>query len=312
MRQACFRPEPVAALVDAWTFARQMDQFFREGLGAHAFGAFQSTALEVSGRLAGQVREITNAIVVSPEARSALERQIIDPWVLEYPLRDLTFVRESPIARFAEQAASRGDALQSVGTIEETVSSLSQQARIYLADLPRQMRGEIDLLRADVLPPEHLSSMQNDLHVSAAAANSIAATTESLPELVRQERQLVLDEVSRQRALVLAAITVERERAVGTVTRAFAVERAQLLHDLDMQRRATLEWASAERREAIAEMRRELAGTIGVLRGERAIVVNDVRAIVDLVLLRLALGVLAAVVLAPLVAHAYARVWPKR
>jgi hypothetical protein len=48
------------------------------------------------------------------------------------------------------------------------------------------------------------------------------------------------------------------------------------------------------------------------LRGERAVVVDDLRHIVDVVLLRVAIFLIAAVVLAPLVAHAYARVWPRR
>ena len=37
MRKACFRIEPIGALVDAWIFARQMDQLFGEGAGASAF-----------------------------------------------------------------------------------------------------------------------------------------------------------------------------------------------------------------------------------------------------------------------------------
>jgi len=54
-----------------------------------------------------------------------------------------------------------------------------------------------------------------------------------------------------------------------------------------------------------------LAAAIGALRGERATVVTDIRHIVDLVLLRLALGIIAAVVLAPLVAQAYVRICPR-
>jgi hypothetical protein len=181
-----------------------------------------------------------------------------------------------------------------------------------MADLPRQIRGEIDLLRSDVLPPELLSSVQSDLHVAAGAAASIAATAEELPGLVSRERQAVLDEVSLQLGLVVAAIAVEREQIVSAIMRGFALEREQLLRDVDAQRRDTLEWATAERREAIAEVRRELASAIGAVRGERAIVVDDMRRIVDVVLLRVALGIIAAVVLAPLVAHAYARVWPRR
>jgi hypothetical protein len=312
LREACFRPEPVAALVDAWTFVRQMDHFLREGSGANVFGPFQPEALEVSGRLVSEMRAISDSIAVSPEARAELERQIVAPWTVDHPLRGMTFVRESPMARFTERSAARGDVFQSVGTIEESVSGLSHQARIYMADLPRQIRGEIDLLRADVLPPELLSSVQGDLHVAAAAAASIAETADELPGLVSRERQVVLDEVSRQRALVVAAIAAEREQIVGAIMRAFALEREQLLRAFDTQRRDTLDWATVERREAIGEVRQELAGAIGVLRGERAIVVDDMRRIVDMVLLRVALGLIAAVVLAPLVAHAYARVWPRR
>ena len=190
--------------------------------------------------------------------------------------------------------------------------SLSQQARIYLADLPRQVRGELDLMRSDILPAEAVASIQGDLHVSAAAADRIASTAEAISPLVLNERRIVLDEMSRQRALVMDAISVERERAVGAIVRAFAEERSELLRSFELQRLATLEWATAERREAIAEVRRELAGSMEALRGERAVVVDDLRHIVDVVLLRVAIFLVAAVVLAPLVAHAYARVWPRR
>jgi len=312
MRKACFRLEPVSALIDAWIFARQMDQLFSQGAGVGAFGTFQPEAVEVSRRLVDQMREIGGTIAVSPEARAGFEHKIIDPWLAEHPLRDITFVRDSPIARFADQSRARGDTMQSVGTMEDVVLSLSQQARIYLADLPRQLRGELDLMRSDMLPAESLASMQDDLHVSAAAAERLASTAEAISPLVLNERRVVLEEMSRQRALVMDAISVERERAVGAIVHAFAVERSELLRSFELQRLATLEWATAERREAMADLRRELAGSIDALRGERAVVVGDVRHIVDGVLLRVAIFLLAAVVLAPFVAHAYARVWPRK
>src|SRR6185436_3990196 len=93
MRKACFRLEPIGALVDAWIFARQMDQLFSEGAGAAAFGSFQPEAVEVSRRLVDQMREIGGSIAVSPQTRAEFEHKFIDPWVAEHPLRDLTFVR---------------------------------------------------------------------------------------------------------------------------------------------------------------------------------------------------------------------------
>jgi hypothetical protein len=312
MRKACFRLEPIGALLDAWIFAAQMDQLFREGAGTGAFGTFQPEAVEVSRRLLDQMQEIGRSIAVSSEAAAAFQHKFIEPWLAEHPLRDVTFVRDSPIARFAEQSRAPGDTFQSVGTMEELAISLSQQARIYLADLPRQVRGEVDLLRSDLLSSKSVASMQGDLHMSAVAADRVAATAEGISSFVPQERQIILDEISRQRTLVMDALSVEREGAVNALTQAFAAERSELLRTFELQRLATLEWATAERREAVAQVRRELFAAMDVLSGERAIVVDDLRRIVDAVLLRVALFLVASVILAPVVAHAFARVWPRR
>jgi len=312
MRKACFRMEPASGLIDAWTLSRQMDQFFSEGAGAAAFGPFQPEAVAASRRLVDNLREIGGSITMSAEARAGFEHRVIDPWVSEHPLRDITFVRDSPVARFAEQVRTLGGVSQSVGTVEELAISLSQQARVYLADLPRQLRGEVDLMRLDMLTSQDLASMQGDLHAASAAAGRLASTGESLSGLVENERRTVLDEGSRQLALVLKAVSAERELAIDTLIRAVAAERGEVLRDVASQRLVTLEWATAERREAIAEVGRELTGAIATLRGERAIALHEVRAIVNLVLLRVALFLIAGVVLAPLVAHAYARVWPRR
>jgi hypothetical protein len=51
---------------------------------------------------------------------------------------------------------------------------------------------------------------------------------------------------------------------------------------------------------------------IATLRGERAIALDEVRGIVNMTLLRVAIFLIAGVVLAPLVAHAYVRAWPRR
>ena len=91
----------------------------------------------------------------------------------------------------------------------------------------------------------------------------------------------------------------------------FALERNQLLRDVEAQRLATLQWATGERRETIEDVRRDLAGAVSALRTERTAFTEEVRRLIDAVMLRIVLFVIAGVVLAPLVAHAYARVWPR-
>ena len=217
MRKACFRMEPVAALVDAWIFARQMDQLFTDGGGAAAFGGFQPEAIDVSRRLVQQLREIGGSIAASPDARDTFEHRIVDSWAVLHPLRDLTFVRDSPIAPLADQSRAGGDVFQSVSTMEELAVTLSQQVRIYLADLPRQVRGEFDLMRTDILPADGMASLQKNLDMSAGAADRLASTAESIAPMVLSERRIVLEEVSRQRALVIDALSFEREQAIGAL-----------------------------------------------------------------------------------------------
>ena len=59
-------------------------------------------------------------------------------------------------------------------------------------------------MRYDILTAEDVSALQGDLHVSAAAADRIASTAETMSPLVLNERRIVLDELNRQRALVMA------------------------------------------------------------------------------------------------------------
>ena len=113
MRKACFRLEPVAALVDAWILARQMDQLFSDGAGTNAFGALQPEAVTASRGLVEQMRDIASSIAVSPQTLQDFEHKFVDPWVREHPLRDVSFVRESPIARFADQSRASGDVFES-------------------------------------------------------------------------------------------------------------------------------------------------------------------------------------------------------
>jgi hypothetical protein len=140
----------------------------------------------------------------------------------------------------------------------------------------------------------------------------LAASAESLAPLVLSERRIVLDEMSRQRALVMGAISAEREQAVHDIVTAFAAERSALLRDIDSQRLATLEWATAERHDTTADVSRHLTAAMVALQAERFTIVNDLRHAADVILLKVALFLVAGVVLAPVVAHAYARVWPQR
>ena len=287
MRKACFRPEPVPALLDAWTLARQMEALFTTGAAANAFGPFQKDVVDVSSRLVTGVRDIGAYIAVSPDARDRIERDLVDSWAVAHPLRDLAFSRESAVARFTEQMRERGEVFQSVGTIEEMLISLTHQMRIYLADMPRQVRGEIDLLRSDAVPPSTLEAVLRDLSLAAGAADRGARTAELMPALVREERQAVLDDLARQRALLMQELGKERELALEGLSMTIAAEREVAMKGIDVLRLATLEWGTVERREVINVVRQEFQAAVAALHQERIGAMDDARRLVNGVLLKI-------------------------
>jgi hypothetical protein len=206
----------------------------------------------------------------------------------------------------------RGEVFQSVGTIEEMLISLTHQMRIYAADLPRQVRGEIDLLRSDSLPPSTVESVLRDLSLAAGAADRAARTAELMPGLVREERQAVLDDLGKQRALLMQELGHERELALDGMSMTMAQEREIAMKAIDALRLATLEWGTVERREVLNAVRQEFQAVVAAIHQERIATIDDTRHLVNGVLLKIALFVLLAIVLAPVVAHAYVRVWPRR
>ena len=244
-------------------------------------------------------------IAVSPEARDQLERDVVDPWVATHPLPDMSLSATLPSPASPNRRRRAATSFSRSVPSKRSSRACPTDADL-LADLPRQVRGEIDLLRADVLPTDTLATAQGDLHSSAAALDRLAAIAESVPAFVQEERQAVLDEMNRQRALVLAAIATEREEAILALARDFAVERNQTLRDVEAQRLATLQWATGERRETIEDVGpRTSSGAVIALRTERTAFTEDVRRLIDAVLIRMVLFVIGGVVFAPLVARAY-------
>jgi hypothetical protein len=90
-----------------------------------------------------------------------------------------------------------------------------------------------------------------------------------------------------------------------------ASERNVVIKSIDDERLATLEWGSLERREVVSVVRQEFQSAVAALHQERIATMDDTRTLVNYVLLKIVLLILAAVVLAPVVAHVYVRVWPR-
>ena len=194
---------------------------------------------------------------------------LVESWVEAHPLTDLSFARPSSIGQFADLTQERGGTLQQVQTLEEQISNLATQVRIYLAGIHKQLRGEIEFTLDEALGTEGLAGLVSSVETIGASVERLATTAEQLPGLVREERRLTLEELDRQRELVLEAVSAERHQLVEAIVAerlaaldAIARERTAAFEDLSHQRLETLTWLASQITTEREEVLREVEGVV--------------------------------------------------
>jgi len=312
VRKAAFRIEPVAAMLDVWTLAAQMDAMLGGEAGEAAFGPHRAIATDASAATLREIRSIVRRVTGDDEMVRRLEENFIDPWIDQHPMTSITLARGSSMADYAEWTRERVGTLDQVASLERQVATLGTQARLYLGDVSKMVRWEAELVREDMLDELELDRLRASIESLAESAKRATAVAESTPGLVAEERAVVLGEVDRQRTLVMDDVSAELEAARATVEaerlailEAIAAEREIVVRAVTDERAAVLEDVSAQRLETLDWIEDERDELVGIARAE-------ILAVVDRVLLRVVVLIALAVVLAPIVAHVYALVWPRR
>lgn len=330
MRVACFRPDPLSACLDAWTLARQMDDFFTTGAGAAVFGDQQAIAVNVSHELAVRIRDIGSSVARSPAEMRTIEQDWIDPWVEANRIDNLHFLRESSIDRFAELAFVQGGTWEQFASIEEQAIRLMVQTRIYLAELPKMARWQAELFREEALDDERIHAALHGLQRLgdiAEAANRATTFADQLPALVQAQREALeafvqaqreaIEELfARERSAIFAQLADERVAVFEGIDR----QRDLLIAALDEQRIDTHKRLSDERAMMTAAFTSELTRAMEAITAERIATVQRVNEIavaalaqseqelervVDHLIWRVIQVAIAAIVVTPIIIRVY-------
>lgn len=319
MRVACFRPDPLSACLDAWTLARQMDDFFTTGAGAAVFGDQQAIAVNVSRELAVRIRDIGSSVARSPAEMRTIEQDWIDPWVEANRIDNLHFLRESSIDRFAELAFVQGGTWEQFASIEEQAIRLMVQTRIYLAELPKMARWQAELFREEALDDERIHAALHGLQRLgdiAEAANRATTFADQLPALVQAQREAIEELFARERSAIFAQLADERVAVFEGIDR----QRDLLIEALDEQRIDTHKRLSDERAMMTAAFTSELTRAMEAITAERIATVQRVNEIavaalaqseqelervVDHLIWRVIQVAIAAIVVAPIIIRVY-------
>src|SRR5262245_11674854 len=238
-RRAAFRSVPRLALVDTWTFAAQMEAFFRDGAGRELFGKDQPDVVNETSLLAKEARALA-ARHLNAEQMKRYE-PLVAELVAKQPLTDLEFVRAPvPLAALGEGAAP-----STVGSAPEVVADATERMDSYGQAIPDETRWRTQLLflrsgikAEDVaqLATRTDETLRRLADLAEAQPPKIAAFIEETRGDVQRgwsvvDKRWVETLGVLQTAQTAFDVTVQRERAA--FYEAVRAERAALAKDLD-------------------------------------------------------------------------------
>jgi len=330
---AVFRNEPLASLIDTMVLCHQMTQFFTVGAGKDCFGPQQNVAIRTAKELETEIDGVAETVTKGSAGLASLQIEV-DTWAEANPIQGLNFTRNSPIRLFADQAQRADGVFDAVDSLEDRVQELSTRLRFYVDHLPKQSRWEAELLVNEIFEVTRLEQGLENLETMSGAVAKVSTVLEGVPELVRQERQALVQALEQQRETILESLERQRIDTIRTISeeriatvRAVHEERVAVTADLDALVTRSLGSINAQRVETVRLLREERRETLQTLHEERAALAKDLDGIaartveqtsprlaslIDHFFWRLVQLAGAALVLSPIVAFFFLRLFRAR
>jgi hypothetical protein len=234
---AAMQMAPMMALLDTWAFSEQMHLFFDGGAGAAVFGAQTDKARDVSTALAADAAQLARGLLSAAELEQY--RSFMERYVREHPLTDLGFVRASVVDQWVRETNTQTSLLDTVGTVSQSMSDVSDRLRILGQATPSQAMWEARLamreagLSRDGLEKAFAHADESLDRLSKLAESSPAQMRAGIQDV----REAMLD-VSKNLRVTLFELmrTMHEEREA--LAQNIEEERKALLTEFDSQRTA--------------------------------------------------------------------------
>jgi hypothetical protein len=261
VQSVLLQPDPVAALLDGWALLYQLRDYLAHSMVDQ--GRRPETIRTVEGladELARLWMEVTGRPNVTPE------RARIEAWARAHPLRGSLLTRDSTAPLLASLLGrDEQSVMNAAGSALESVQDAIARADLYAVTLPRQARWQAEAVVQDLTTSPQVERTVASLNQALERALDLA---EPLSQLAGDTDAML----TRERVAVLAHFDRERVALEGFVRD----ERRAISADLASERDATLRQAD------------------GIAHG----IVDQVFARLERVLLRVAVAVLALIVVA--------------
>ena len=237
-QSAAMQLAPSMALLDTWSVAAGMEQFFSAGgAGASLFGSQQGKVTAVAAKWNTAAGAMAQQLL--PPRDFLSYGQFVREYLGQYPLTSLEDARPSVVRLWVERTGVSKPLLDSTGTIPQALADTSDRLQMLATTLPAQTgwQGQLALDKAGFSGPEMRAALgrldERLAHLTEVAQKSPELVHEAVAE-VRVSLLEVIDRLDASSAATLQTLRTERLELSATISS----ERAAVLAAADEQRKA--------------------------------------------------------------------------
>lgn len=301
VQRATFQPVPLAALFDTWALVEQLRDYAVDTARLDRTDEQVKIVLNAVDKMEASILKI--AIEAGGEEGAENTRRLIREWASENPI-DKFASRTSTESELAHWTA-RGNmgAMATVKSLGASLDDVMARLDLYSEYIPKQAAWHAELVAGQVVAPSRTEQAFDDVSLTAAAFDRIALSLERYPNVVSDERRVILETLQDERAIILDQIlnrfaemqTFINEERIDLVENQLRLEREAIFEGIAYERAIIIDAAIKERAATMVE----LEEMVGDLVEQSAIKVVDhffMRALQLLAILLVGLGLIAVVV----------------
>jgi hypothetical protein len=250
-----FRPDPLAALLETWVLAVQLDDWVSSERVQKGFGDLQPIAAD-GARAIRETVETTATRVAKTAEGAAKVKELVETWAHAHPIQG-TFASRPTAEVLLASLASREDTglVEAFGQVTSSLDDLSIKVDLYAASVPRIATWEVELALLEGTETDTgkllLATLQS-AHGILGRVDGLLGTLpgRDLESSLKGERVAVMGDLDRQRVDLLDRLKGEREAVLHNID----VQRLATLGDLDRKLDKSLQGADGLRQRAMADM----------------------------------------------------------
>lgn len=270
LQTSLLNTDPVAAVVDTWTFVFQMSAYMERPAVKDALGPFSQIPPEALRKMESEMEQLVRNAAPSADIEDIRSR--LRTWANAHPIQAGLSGRKS--ADFDLIRSTYQDdlgALSSLKALQEGLGDLAARLDSYNSYLPKQARWQAELLINDFSRDPALGTAASNFGMLAKAMQQSASNLDRIPQMAGNARQLAIADVDQQRLAAQSFLSGERERIAEEMTQ----QRIDAVSDLRAERLAATADLRAERQIVLDAVHTEKVGAMSDLQVLSQQTLND-------------------------------------